>query len=83
MQAMANEAKHGPRFFTIEPAEGGKTVLTKPILSNRCKLQLWCEGNNYEHAHSVSDEGKGVYELIRQANGSSALRRMRTLSPEC
>jgi internalin A len=63
MQAMANEAKHGPRFFTLQPAEGWKTFLTKPLLAKRYRLQLWCEGNHYEQAHPVIDEGKGIYEF--------------------
>jgi internalin A len=63
MRAMASEAKHGPRFFTIKPTEGWKMFWTKPLLARRYTLQLWCEGNHYEQAHPVTDEGKGVYEF--------------------
>jgi internalin A len=61
MRAIATEAKHGPRLFTMEPLGGWKTYLIKPMLTRRYQLQLWCEASGCEHP--VLDEDKGIYKV--------------------
>jgi hypothetical protein len=57
MTAMANEAKDGPRLFTVEPLDGNwRRLLAKPY-----RLCLWCEADGCQHP--VFEEGKGVYEF--------------------
>jgi internalin A len=55
MKAMANEAKNGPRLFTVEPVDGNWQWINK-----KYKLQLWCEAEDCQHP--VYD-GLGVYEF--------------------
>ena len=55
MKAMANEAKNGPRLFTIEPVDGRWQWINK-----KYKLQLWCEAEDCQHP--VYD-GLGIYEF--------------------
>jgi hypothetical protein len=55
MHAIADEAKHGPRLFTIEPVRPALSDL----VSGRYQLQLWCEAEGCQHP--VLDEGVGVY----------------------
>lgn len=61
MRAIAAEAKFGPRLFTLEPAGGWQTFLTKPLLTRRYHLRLWCEASDCEHP--VVEEGKGLYKV--------------------
>jgi internalin A len=55
MKAMANEAKNGPRLFTVEPVDGKWQWINK-----KYKLQLWCEAEDCQHP--VYD-GLGIYEF--------------------
>ena len=57
MQAIANEAREGPRLFTIEPVDGNWRRLT----AKRYRLHLWCEAEGCQHP--VLEEGKGIYEF--------------------
>ena len=57
MQAMANEAKNGPRLFNIEPVDGN----WKRWVAKRYRLHLWCEAEGCQHP--ILEEGKGVYEF--------------------
>lgn len=57
LQALASEAREGPRFFTLEPAEGN---WRRPV-SQRYRLHLWCEAEGCQHP--VQEEGKGFYEF--------------------
>ena len=57
MHAMANEAKQGPRLFTIEPVDG----YWRQLVMKRYRFQLWCEAEGCQHP--VLEEGKGVYEF--------------------
>ena len=55
MKAMANEAKNGPRLFTVEPVDGRWQWINK-----KYKLQLWCEAEDCQHP--VYDD-LGIYEF--------------------
>jgi internalin A len=57
LHAMADEAKEGPRFFTLEPSEGN----WRRPLSQKYRLHLWCEAEDCQHP--VVEEGKGRYEF--------------------
>ncbi|MCP4570266.1 MAG: hypothetical protein GY841_22020 [FCB group bacterium] len=57
MHALANEAKSGPRLFTIDPVDGNWRRLT----AKKYKLHLWCEAEGCPHP--VLEKGKGVYEF--------------------
>jgi Leucine-rich repeat (LRR) protein len=57
MHAMANEAKNGPRLFTIEPIDGD----WKQLFSKRLRLKLWCEAEGCQHP--VLEEDKGNYQF--------------------
>jgi internalin A len=61
MRAIADEAKHGPRLFTIEPLDEGRRLAPRQLVSTRLRLQLWCEAEGCQH--KVFDEGVGVYEF--------------------
>jgi internalin A len=62
MRAVANEAKDGPRLFTLEriPPSAGRTP---HLVSVPMRLHLWCEAESGQHP--VMDEGVGVYEFSR------------------
>ncbi len=57
MHAIAEESKHGPRLFTIEPADGKWELVSKAY-----RLHLWCEAEDCQHP-VVVEEGKGIYEF--------------------
>lgn len=57
MQAMANEAKNGPRLFTIAPLDGS----WKRLVTKRYELRLWCEAEGSQHP--VMEEGMGGYDF--------------------
>ena len=59
MNAIADEAKNGPRLFTFRTRETGFSL--KPLLSRPMELQLWCEAEGCQHP--VIESGKGVYPL--------------------
>jgi internalin A len=61
MRAIANEAKHGPRLFTIKPVDEGWRLAPRRLVSTRLRLQLWCEAEGCQH--KVFDKGVGVYEF--------------------
>jgi hypothetical protein len=55
MRAIADEARRGPRLFTIVPLDGDWRRLVK----KRYKLHLWCEAKDCQHP--VVKDGKGIY----------------------
>jgi len=57
MRAVANEAKDGPRLFTLEPIDGN----WRRLFDKRYRLHLWCEAENCQHR--VHQPNLGVYEL--------------------
>jgi len=60
LRAIADEAKHGPRLFTIHPRAANfslKQIFTQPL-----ELQLWCEAEGCQHP--VYD--KGLYFIDSQ-----------------
>ena len=59
MRAIADEAKNGPRLFTLRSREAG--LSPKQILYRPMELQLWCEAEGCQHL--VKEEGKGVYPI--------------------
>jgi GTPase SAR1 family protein len=59
MRAIADEAKHGPRLFTLRASD---TKLTpKQLFSQPFELQLWCEAEGCQHP--VMEKGRGIYEI--------------------
>ncbi|MFN8433304.1 MAG: COR domain-containing protein [Anaerolineales bacterium] len=59
MNAIADEAKSGPRLFTFRSRDAGlspKQIFTRPI-----SLQLWCEAEGCQHP--IIDDGKGLYSI--------------------
>jgi internalin A len=59
MQAIADEAKSGPRLFTFRSRDAGlspKQLFTRPI-----SLQLWCEAEGCQHP--IIEDGKGLYSI--------------------
>ncbi len=59
MNAIADEAKNGPRLFTFRTRETGLSL--KPLLSRPLEIQLWCEAEGCQHP--VIESGKGVYPI--------------------
>jgi len=57
MRAIANEAKAGPRLFTLEPIDGN----WRRLFDQRYRLHLWCEAENCQHR--VHQPDLGVYEF--------------------
>ncbi len=66
MQAVADEAKHGPRLFTIEPVDEGWRRAPGRLFSMRLRLQLWCEAEGCQH--KVLYPNVGTYEFDRPAD---------------
>ncbi|MCB9113213.1 MAG: leucine-rich repeat domain-containing protein [Anaerolineales bacterium] len=59
MNAIADEAKNGPRLFTLRSRETGFSL--KPLLSRPLEIQLWCEAEGCQHR--VIESGKGIYPI--------------------
>lgn len=59
MFAIADEAKHGPRLFTLRPRE--VNFLKRELFSYPMELQLWCEAEGCQHP--ISEQDKGVYPI--------------------
>jgi Leucine-rich repeat (LRR) protein/GTPase SAR1 family protein len=59
MRAIADEAKNGPRLFTLQSRESG--LSPKQILSRPMELRLWCEAEACQHP--VYEDNKGVYGI--------------------
>ncbi len=59
MNAIADEAKHGPRLFTFRSRDAG-LALTQ-IFSRPLALQLWCEAEGCQHP--ITEKGKGLYPV--------------------
>jgi internalin A len=57
MRAIANEAKEGPRLFTLEPVDGN----WRRLFDKRYRLHLWCEAENCQHR--IHHPDLGVYEF--------------------
>jgi internalin A len=57
MNAIADEAKNGPRLFTFRPRQAGFSL--KPLVARPLELQLWCEAEGCQHP--VIESGLGVY----------------------
>jgi hypothetical protein len=60
MRAIADEAKEGPRLFTLVDAPQGGI---REAVSQRYRIHLWCEAE--EGPHPVSRDGPGVYAFSR------------------
>ncbi len=61
MRAIANEAKHGPRLFTIRRASASHRLAPKRLVSDRLRLELWCEAEGCQH--KVWRRDAGYYEF--------------------
>jgi internalin A len=59
MQAIADEAKNGPRLFTFREKVTGLSL--KQLFSRPLELQLWCEAEGCQHP--VIEEDKGFYPV--------------------
>lgn len=59
MNAIADEAKNGPRLFTFRSRDAG--LSPKQLFSRPLELQLWCEAEGCQHP--VIESGKGVYSI--------------------
>jgi len=59
MNAIADEAKHGPRLFTFRSRDA--KLSPKQLFSRPLELQLWCEAEGCQHP--VNEEGKGRYSI--------------------
>ena len=62
MHAIANEAKDGPRLFTLTDETSGEGAAPKRLLRRGLRLQLWCEAEGCQHP--VCDGG-GIYTFER------------------
>lgn len=66
MRAMANEAREGPRLFTLEPVEGWSRLSPKRLFTSRYRLHLWCEAEGCQHPLHLDESAgpdAGTYEL--------------------
>ncbi|WP_225587819.1 COR domain-containing protein [Methylomonas fluvii] len=85
MNAIANEAKRGPRLFTLR--EHKVSLLKTDIFKRPLELQLWCEAEGCQHP--VTDEGLGVYTVEQSREwlaavapyASFALKLLKTVAP--
>ena len=59
MNAIADEAKHGPRLFTFRSRDAGFSL--KQLFSRPLEIQLWCEAEGCQHP--VIESGKGAYPI--------------------
>ena len=59
MRAIDDEAKNGPRLFTIRSRDAGLSL--KQLFSRPLEIQLWCEAEGSQHP--VFEKGKGVYPI--------------------
>ena len=59
MQAIADEAKSGPRLFTFRSREAG--LSPAQLFSRPISLQLWCEAEGCQHP--IIEDGKGLYSI--------------------
>ena len=59
MNAIADEAKHGPRLFTFRYRDTGFSL--KRLVSRPLEIQLWCEAEGCQHP--VIDKDKGSYPV--------------------
>jgi internalin A len=71
MRAMANEAREGPRLFTLEPVEGWSRLSPKRLFTSRYRLHLWCEAEGCQHplhldASAGPDAGTYEFEASRE-----------------
>jgi hypothetical protein len=85
MNAIANEAKRGPRLFTLRERE--VSLLKTDIFKRPLELQLWCEAEGCQHP--VTDNGLGVYAIEQSREwlaaiapyASFALKLLKTVAP--
>ncbi|MCI0610691.1 MAG: ADP-ribosylation factor-like protein, partial [Anaerolineae bacterium] len=59
MNAIADEAKDGPRLFTFRSRDTG--LSPKQLFARPISLQLWCEAEGCQHP--IIDNGKGLYSI--------------------
>jgi hypothetical protein len=59
MHAIADEAKSGPRLFTLFSVDAG--LSPKQLFSRPLGIQLWCEAEGCQHP--VYERDKGVYAI--------------------
>ena len=56
MHAIADEAKGGPRLFTLRPREAG--LSPKQLFSQPLEIQLWCEGRRLSASCHREKQGR-------------------------
>ncbi len=61
MNAIADEAKNGPRLFTFRSRDAG--LSPQQLFSRPIALQLWCEAEGCQHP--VIEKDKGFYEITQ------------------
>jgi len=61
MRAIADEAKSGPRLFTLHSRQAGFSL--KPLISRPLEIRLWCEAEGCQHPVIETHADKGVYPL--------------------
>jgi hypothetical protein len=59
MNAIADEAKNGPRLFTFRSRDAG--LSPSQIFSRPITLQLWCEAEGCQHP--IIEKDKGFYDI--------------------
>jgi hypothetical protein len=59
MRAIADEAKFGPRLFTLHTKHTGFSLAQ--LFSQSLELQMWCEAEGCQHP--VKEQGEGVYPV--------------------
>ncbi len=59
MNAIADEAKNGPRLFTFRERDAGFSL--KQLVARPLAIQLWCEAEGCQHP--IFETGKGLYRV--------------------
>ncbi|MBI4784532.1 MAG: hypothetical protein HY785_24935 [Oscillatoriophycideae cyanobacterium NC_groundwater_1537_Pr4_S-0.65um_50_18] len=67
MHAIADEAKNGPRLFTLHTRDAG--LSPKQLIAQPLELQLWCEAEGCQHP--VFD--KGIYAIDKTRDWVTAI----------
>ena len=61
MRAIADEAKSGPRLFTLHSRQAG--LSPQQLFSRPLEIRLWCEAEGCQHPVIETQADKGVYPL--------------------
>jgi hypothetical protein len=63
LQVLTDEAKEGPRLFSLVPVDRGN-FNPKKWVRTKCRLTLWCEHSRKPLPElNKNDEKKGIYEI--------------------